>query len=272
MTPATLKVYVVAIAAEHTPVGVSLEKHSIVSFLKGYRLASTAQASGMNLFSYLLVLVATTRLLLLRVSHLVKEAFSCLWSIWVNIASWHSSSLYLEVLINCRHYLKVKDIWVVAGWASPHIFVTFYNLKWFLGFMFEWVSVHIPLSVYVYRLINCQSLCSMSLWHSVLITSATDPVASEPMIGNVSFVYFTLIPWLGLCHSSSLLRLFVSRKISRVMAQACSFEPLVMQCLEEWHLSHQLMSWCYSIHLILQHGDKLYSWNVQDFWFIGRYW
>lgn len=168
------------------------------------------------------------------------------------------------LLLNLRDYLKVKDIWVVAKWASQHNFVTFYNLNGFLGFMAECVSVHIPLSVYVYRLINCQSLCSMSLWHSVLITSATDPVASKPMIGNVSFVYFTLIPWLGLCHTPSLWLWFVPRQISRVMMQTCSFEPLVMQCLEGWHLSHQLMCWCYSIHLILQNGNKLFSWNVQE--------
>lgn len=41
---------------------------------EGYRLASTAQASDVNLFSYLLILVATTGLLLLRMSHLVKDA------------------------------------------------------------------------------------------------------------------------------------------------------------------------------------------------------
>lgn len=108
---------------------------------------------------------------------------SCLWTIWVNFTSWHSSPLYLQELFNLRHYLKVKDIWVVASWASAHIFVTFYNLNWFLGFVFEWVLVHIPLSVYVYRLINCLSLCSLSLWHSVSITLATDPVASGPTVG-----------------------------------------------------------------------------------------
>lgn len=71
-----------------------------------YGLTSTAQASDMNLMSYLLVLVATTKLLP-RVSHLVKDAILyCLWSNWVNIVSWHSLGTLLEVLLNLRHYLR----------------------------------------------------------------------------------------------------------------------------------------------------------------------
>ncbi len=78
----------------------------------------------MNLFSYLLILVATTRLLMLMMSHLVKDAIVLAYELF-KLTLPHGIQAYLQELLNLRHYLKVKYILVVASWASAHILTHF---------------------------------------------------------------------------------------------------------------------------------------------------
>ncbi len=87
---------------------------------------------------------------------------------------------------------SMEDVCAAAGWSTPSTFIKFYCLDVRMApgsrFLSAWADVFLGLQL---------SKVHQALWYSIPKALTSSQHWSEPMKGNISFRYVTLVPWIG---------------------------------------------------------------------------